>query len=165
MLEIGRTLDINDICIQLNLNEVKKKAEEILNDYEQAMLKKNMEIDRKLPQYVAMAVYMAAKFHKKKISKPKLMSYSHLKPTQWQQLEQSWEQLMIAYNAKLKSARARKSAEELGVREKTSKNSSDIENNNEIEEIAEDYITWKERILAAAKLKLLKYEQNHTKIK
>lgn len=160
MLDVGRVLDINDICIQLNLNEIKKKAEDILKDYEEAMFNRNMEIDRKLPQYVAMAVFLAAKFHKKKISKPKLMSYSNLKPTQWQQLEQSWEKIMLTHQHQLQQQQQKTLKPQIKgdghiIDGQEVTKTLNIQQNGHKEAVEEDYFTWRERILSEAKQKLL----------
>lgn len=48
-------------------------------------------VDTTHPQYAAMAVYQMCKLRKIKIQKTKLISYSHLKSSQWALLEKSWE--------------------------------------------------------------------------
>ncbi|XP_017865036.1 PREDICTED: origin recognition complex subunit 6 [Drosophila arizonae] len=152
LLELNKLASIKDICVQLSLNEVAHKAEDIL-----AMFKKfaRDDADPDHPQYAAMAVFHACRLLKKKVSKSKLMPFSNLRPTQWQQLEQQFERLIAKHlkDSNVTTAGVKNKLtqqEEQNVLSKKQKSSEKTE--------IEEYEKWKSRMLATAEAKLKELE-------
>lgn len=148
-LDLNKPLTINDICIQLGVQEVCKKAKELFEFYKNHNTDVAAEEDIAHPQYVAMAVYQAGKILKKKISKQKISSFSHLKPTQWTNLEKKWD-TFIDENPNLKA--------DLSLVKKVVKEDEETQKPKEkvkkFKEKIEPYEDWKERIIAFARAKL-----------
>lgn len=161
LLDLNKLVGVNDICIQLSLNEVKKKADELLELYRKVIAKEQNDIDDTHPQYAAMAVFMACKLCQKKVSKPKIMPFSNLRPTQWQQLEQRWEKLLATHykntmDNKLKTPDDEENEEAKG---KSSQNKQEYKK----ERLAvEDYEKWKKRMIAFAEAKLKEHNSQST---
>lgn len=152
LLELNKLASIKDICVQLSLNEVAHKAEDIL-----AMFRKfaRDDADPEHPQYAAMAVFHACRLLKKKVSKPKLMPFSNLRPTQWHQLEQQFERMIAKHLKDTNVPRA-------GVKKKIPPQEEHIvqskkQKSSEKTEI-EEYEKWKSRMLATAEAKLKELE-------
>ncbi|KAI8124824.1 Origin recognition complex subunit 6 [Lucilia cuprina] len=161
LLDLNKLVGVNDICLQLNLNQVNKKAEELLELYRKVITsEQSSDVDISHPQYAAMAVFSACKLCKQKVSKTKLMPFSNLKPSQWQQLEQRWEKFMAkhyndALDNKLKKQNSEDQATATATDDDSSKKTySDKKLRNEIE----DYEKWKKRMLAMAHAKLKEQE-------
>ncbi|XP_030383114.1 origin recognition complex subunit 6 [Scaptodrosophila lebanonensis] len=151
LLDLNQLASVKDICLQLGLNDVARKAEELLQLYNNIGITENADIDITHPQYAAMAVFYACRLLKRKVSKTKLMPFSNLRPSQWHQLEQRWERSISKHH-------------------KDPIFTTDVERNfkqNQEENIAngsknikpqkpetEDYEKWKSRMLAMAQAKL-----------
>ncbi|KAH8355044.1 hypothetical protein KR093_004415, partial [Drosophila rubida] len=150
LLDLNKLPSVNDICVQLSLNEAARKSEELLTMFKSVA---NDTSDADHPQYAAMAVFQACRLLKKKVAKTKIMPFSNLRPTQWQQLEHQWERMI------------EKHYKETNVATKLKDHADGLQENNTTEakckiqkpEI-EDYEKWKSRILAAAEAKLKKME-------
>ncbi|XP_013101924.1 origin recognition complex subunit 6 [Stomoxys calcitrans] len=154
LLDLNKLVGVNDICIQLSLQEVKKKADELLELYRKVIASEQTEVDDTHPQYASMAVFMACKLCQKKISKTKIMPFSNLRPAQFQQLEQRWEKLIAKHykNTMDNKLKVQDSEESDKVEEKRCP-----ESKRERFEI-EDYGKWKKRMLAMAQAKLKQEE-------
>lgn len=153
LLELNRLASIKDICVQLSLNEVAHKAEDIL-----ALFKKvaREDVDPEHPQYAAMAVFHACRLMKKKVSKPKLMPFSNLRPTQWQQLDQQWDRMIAKHLNDTNIAAGLNNKlvlqEEQNILTTKKKSSEKVE--------IEEYEKWKSRMLKLAEAKLKEQESN-----
>lgn len=75
----------------MGLSHVQKLAEKYLDEYKTNIgATSYQEVDINHPQYAAMALYQACKSEKVRVSKVKLVGFSHLKMAQWEVLEKSW---------------------------------------------------------------------------
>lgn len=151
LLDLNKIPSVNDICVQLSINEVTQKSDELLGLFK-SVVGKNPDADH--PQYAAMAVYQACRLLKKKVSKSKLMSFSNLRAMQWQQLAQQWELMMTKHqkenNNELKLNDKIESTPAISTTTKSVK-SPTVQ--------VEDYDKWKARMLAMAQDQLQKLEQ------
>lgn len=155
LLDLNKLVGVMDICIQLSLNQVNKKAEELLDLYCKVITsEQTADVDISHPQYATMAVYMACKLCKQKVAKTKLMPFSNLRPTQWQQLEQRWEKFIAKhYNDAMDNKLKKQDSADLT--DKDGELASKIKNGDRKMRIeTEDYDKWKKRILAMAEAKL-----------
>uniref|UniRef100_A0A1B0BAQ1 Origin recognition complex subunit 6 n=1 Tax=Glossina palpalis gambiensis TaxID=67801 RepID=A0A1B0BAQ1_9MUSC len=154
LLDINKPLSIKELCNKLNLGDVWKKAEELLQLYHNVMISENIDVDINHPQYSIMAVYMACKLCKKKVSKPKLLPLSNLRPTQWQHLEQRWNKLLALHYKEC----ANNEDEPSNVHNNNAQEAGEITINTkgsqQLPSEIEDYETWKVRVLNEAKAKL-----------
>ncbi|KAH8345585.1 hypothetical protein KR084_011556 [Drosophila pseudotakahashii] len=162
LLDLNKLASVNDICVQLGLNEVARKAEELMTLFKGVAATEDTGTDTTHPQYAAMAVFQACRLLKKKVSKSKLMPFSNLRPTQFQQLEQQWC-LMIAKHHKEGKGPACYDLDGK-LKESQQENIKGQEGKKAMKPQAEDYEIWKARMLAAAqaKLKELEASQSHT---
>ncbi|ALC42424.1 Orc6 [Drosophila busckii] len=152
LLDLNKLPTVNDICIQLTLNEAKRKAEDLLTMFKSVM---GDNPDTEHPQYAAMAVFQACRLLKMKVSKPKLMPFSNLRPTQWQQLEQQWERLIEKHykeNKLTSELEDKLNQDNFNANVKKSPKKPKVE--------VEDYDKWKARMLASAEAKLKELEDN-----
>lgn len=153
LLDLNKIPSVSDICVQLSLSEVTRKAEELLALFK-LVVGENPDADH--PQYAAMAVFHACRLLKKKVYKTKIMPYSNLRPSQWQQLEHQWERMIEKHHKEINVASKLNNQLDLPqdkiIRETTQKSQKP-----EIE----DYEKWKSRMisLAEAKLKQLENEE------
>ncbi|XP_037949483.1 origin recognition complex subunit 6-like isoform X2 [Teleopsis dalmanni] len=150
LLDLDKVVGVNDICIQLGLSEVSKKANELHELYKNIVAKENHDIDINHPQYAAIAVFQACKILKKKPPKTRLMPYSNLRPTQWMQLEKRWDRFIAmqykdSIDKKMKGLHPEESKPYKQPEVSTSKSNVSV---------LEDYEVWKERILEMARSKL-----------
>ncbi|XP_075168864.1 origin recognition complex subunit 6 [Haematobia irritans] len=154
LLDLNKLIGVNDICIQLSLQEVKMKANELLELYRKVVANEQADIDDSHPQYASMAVFMACKLCQKKISKTKIMPFSNLRPVQWQQLEHRWETLIAKHykNTMDNKLKVQDANEQNEPNEKINSNNSGQPKKDRIE--VEDYEKWKKRMLAMAETKL-----------
>ncbi|EDV58201.1 uncharacterized protein Dere_GG25256 [Drosophila erecta] len=162
LLDLNKLPSVNDICVQLGLNEVARKAEELMTVFKGVTATEGTDIDTTHPQYATMAVFQACRLIKNKVSKSKLMPFSNLRPSQFQLLEQQWERMLAKHHKESK------------VSSSTDVDGKLMENQNENikghgakkaqKPQAEDYEIWKSRMLATAqtKLKELEASQAHT---
>ncbi|KAH8405710.1 hypothetical protein KR215_007151 [Drosophila sulfurigaster] len=151
LLDLNKLPSVNDICVQLSLNEVARKSEELLTLFKD--IASNTMQDADHPQYAAMAVFQACRLLKKKVAKTKIMPFSNLRPTQWQQLEHQWE-LMIEKHYKEINVATRLNDQAEVLQEK-----SNIEKKCQMHKPQiEDYEKWKSRMLATAEAKLKQLE-------
>ncbi|XP_073846351.1 origin recognition complex subunit 6 [Musca autumnalis] len=161
LLDLNKLVGVNDICIQLNVQEVKKKADELLELYRKVIASEQTDVDDTHPQYASMAVFMACKLCQKKISKTKIMPFSNLRPTQWQHLEQRWEKLIAKhYKNTMDNKLKVDDNEEINDENKengTMKGKGDGKGKERRVEI-EDYEKWKKRMLEMAQAKLREEE-------
>uniref|UniRef100_A0A1I8M4H2 Origin recognition complex subunit 6 n=1 Tax=Musca domestica TaxID=7370 RepID=A0A1I8M4H2_MUSDO len=159
LLDLNKLVGVNDICIQLNLQEVKKKADELLELYRKVVASEQNDVDDTHPQYASMAVFMACKLCQKKVSKTKIMPFSNLRPTQWQQLEQRWEKLIAKHYKNTMDSKLKVDEENNDENKEngTDKGKGDTKKERRIE--IEDYEKWKKRMLEMAKAKLKEEEQ------
>lgn len=155
LLNINKVLGVKEICVQLGLSEVQSEAEKVLKKYQKATeINPN---DLKHPQYATMAIYMACKKLKVKVSKQKLVPMSRLKPTQWTLLEKRFDKIIQPVEEPktgVKKKRGKENGDEEmevddgkqevgGVKKK-------IISKVKTEEAVEDYETWKARMLKKA---------------
>ncbi|XP_034650546.1 origin recognition complex subunit 6 [Drosophila subobscura] len=155
LLDLNKLVTVNDICVQLSLNEVSRKAEELMTLFRGLVSTENTDIDTDHPQYAAMAVFHACRLLKKKVSKPKLMPFSNLRPTQWQQLEQQWERMIAKHYKESKVV----SPPGLDGKLKASQQENlPSDSKKSLKPDVEDYEKWKSRMLAMAQAKLRELE-------
>ncbi|KAL7735372.1 hypothetical protein ACLKA6_003223 [Drosophila palustris] len=151
LLDLNKIPSVNDICVQLSLNEVSRKAEELLALFK-AVAGDCDDADH--PQYAAMAVFHACRLLKRKVSKTKIMPFSNLRPSQWQQLEHQWERMIEKHHKEINVAS--KLNDQVDLHQ--DKNASLIkQKRKEIPEI-EDYENWKSRMISLAEAKLQQLE-------
>ncbi|XP_018796562.1 PREDICTED: origin recognition complex subunit 6 [Bactrocera latifrons] len=156
ILDVNKIVGVNDICVQLNMTEVSQKAVELLELYKTIIAKEsaNDENDLIHPQYAAMAVFQAAKILKQKSSKAKIMSFSNLRPTQWQHLELRWNKFLTKYYKETSDKRQRLRVGESNEGTEILKSQSCVENKKRLASSVEDYEQWKKRILEKAEEQL-----------
>ncbi|KAH8279503.1 hypothetical protein KR026_011945 [Drosophila bipectinata] len=156
LLDLNKLASVKDICVQLNLNEVSRKAEELMTLFKALAATQDTDIDTNHPQYAAIAVFHACRLLKTKVSKTKLMPFSNLRPTQWQQLEHQWERMITKHYKENKVA----SASDLEGKLKQSQQDNIIgqESKKPLKPQVEDYEKWKARMLATAEAKLIEME-------
>ncbi|KAH8399527.1 hypothetical protein KR222_010814 [Zaprionus bogoriensis] len=145
LLDLNKLLNANHICVQLGLNGAAQKADELLALFK-AVSGENSDADH--PQYPAMAVFHACRLLRIKVSKSKLMAFSNLRPTQWQQLEQQWQHMITKHHKEINITSKLKDQIELSTCISVSKK----KDNQRVD--VEDYEKWKSRMLEMAKTKL-----------
>ncbi|XP_034479048.1 origin recognition complex subunit 6 [Drosophila innubila] len=150
LLDLNKIPSVNDICVQLSLSEVTRKAEELLALFK-AVVGNNPDADH--PQYAAMAVFHACRLLKKKVSKTKIMPFSNLRPSQWQQLEHQWERMIEKHHKEINVAS--KLNDQIDLNQ--DKIISEIKQKSHKTEI-EDYEKWKSRMISLAEAKLKQME-------
>ncbi|XP_058835110.1 origin recognition complex subunit 6 [Topomyia yanbarensis] len=153
LLDINQLIGINEVCIQLGLHQVQKEATALLNSYKTFVGAGSTEIDFTHPQYATMSVFQACKRLKVKPPKAKLISLSHLKPTQWTLLEKNWEKFLanatdVSATAatKLKQNKTVEAVEQ--TEEPLDKRSNGLKHSSP--EKIEPYGNWKKRMLEKA---------------
>lgn len=149
LLDLNKIPSVNDICVQLSVNEVTQKSDELLALFK-SVVGKNPDADH--PQYAAMAVYQACRLLGKKVSKSKLMSFSNLRAMQWQQLSQQWERMMAKHYSENNASKLTDKIEPIPTMPTVTK----IVKNQKTE--VEDYEKWKSRMIALAQDQLRKLE-------
>ncbi|TMW53502.1 hypothetical protein DOY81_001379 [Sarcophaga bullata] len=155
LLDLNKLVGINDICIQLSLSQVTKKAEELLELYKNIIVnEQSVDVDISHPQYAAMAVFMACKLVKQKVSKSKLIPFSNLRPTQWQHLEQRWEKFIAKHYNDAMDNKLKISNKEHQALQNYDNCSKKLNSGEKIRTEVEDYENWKRRMLAMAQAKL-----------
>ncbi|XP_067626745.1 origin recognition complex subunit 6 [Eurosta solidaginis] len=174
LLDLNKIVGVNDICVQLNLTEVTQKANELLELYKMVIIKENAgdESDLIHPQYAAMAVFQAAKMLKQKVSKQKILSFSNLRPTQWQQLELRWSKFLSKHYKDATDKNLKIYAAEIAVNHGSGAVNPKSDNVTESTKRAatstvEDYDKWKQRMLKMAEEQLqeqLHYKQNENEL-
>lgn len=153
LLDLNKIPSVNDICVQLSVNEVTQKSDELLALFK-SVVGKNPDADH--PQYAAMAVYQACRLLGKKVSKSKLMSFSNLRAMQWQQLSQQWERMMAKHYSENNASKLTDKIEPIPTMPTVTKSVK-----NQKTEV-EDYEKWKSRMIALAQdqLRKLEYQEN-----
>ncbi|XP_017066675.1 origin recognition complex subunit 6 [Drosophila eugracilis] len=160
LLDMNKVASVNDICVQLGLNEVLRKAEELMTLFKAVAATEDTDTDTTHPQYAAMAVFQACRLLKKKVSKSKLMPFSNLRPTQFQQLEQQWDRMIAKHH---KEGTVLASSDLDGkLKESQQENIKGQETKKAQKPQAEDYEIWKARMLATAQAKLKQLEASHS---
>uniref|UniRef100_A0A1B0FMY7 Origin recognition complex subunit 6 n=1 Tax=Glossina morsitans morsitans TaxID=37546 RepID=A0A1B0FMY7_GLOMM len=154
LLDINKPLTIKEVCKKLNLNDVWKKAEELLQLYHNVTSSENVDVDINHPQYSVMAVFMACKLCKKKVSKPKLLPLSNLRPTQWHHLEQRWDKLLALHYKESANNKDELSNVQNNNTQQTAEITNNTKGSQQLPLEIEDYETWKARMLNEAKAKL-----------
>lgn len=149
LLDLNKIPSVNDICVQLSVNEVTQKSDELLALFK-SVVGKNPDADH--PQYAAMAVYQACRLLGKKVSKSKLMSFSNLRAMQWQQLSQQWERMMAKHYSENNASKLTDKIEPIPTMPTVTK--SVKKQKTEVE----DYEKWKSRMIALAQDQLRKLE-------
>ncbi|XP_037715012.1 origin recognition complex subunit 6 [Drosophila subpulchrella] len=162
LLDLNKLASVNDICVQLGLNEVTRKAEELMTLFKAVAATEDTGTDTTHPQYAAMAVFQACRLLKKKVSKTKLMPFSNLRPTQFQQLEQQWT-LMIAKHHKEGKGLASSDLDGK-LKESQQENIKGQEGKKAQKPQTEDYDTWKARMLATAQARLKEQESSQSNL-
>lgn len=153
ILDINKPIGVNEICVQLGITEIQRECQMLLDAYASSPENSLRNIDINHPQYPAMVVYQLAKLKGIKIKKTKLVTYSHLKPQQWNILEKSWEKWTESNPKTVQQFH-------MGGSKKNDKTAINLprENNNspgkvilrtEIEP-EDDFETWRERVLRKA---------------
>ncbi|XP_055854784.1 origin recognition complex subunit 6 [Episyrphus balteatus] len=158
LLDLNKQIGINEICTKLGINELAKKATELLEMYKQIVENEANDIDITHPQYPSMAVYQAGKLNQKRISKSKIMAISHLRPSQWTQLEQRWDKIVATHYTATKDKKIKSPPADGDKEADTQKSTLEIKRPKVAE--VEDYEIWKRRMLSMAHLELA-----HTKHK
>ncbi|XP_036334235.1 origin recognition complex subunit 6 [Rhagoletis pomonella] len=158
LLDLNKIVGVNDICVQLNMTEVSQKANELLELYKTVMKEESAGDENDLihPQYAAMAVFQAAKMLKHKVSKSKILSFSNLRPTQWQQLELRWNKFLTKhYKDKTDKKLKTRLVELIEDSENSVANAKCCGDSTKRSAPAvEDYEKWKKRILHMAEEQL-----------
>lgn len=156
LLDLSKIPSVNDICVQLSVNEVTQKSDELLTLFK-SVVGKNPDADH--PQYAAMAVYQACRLLGKKVSKSKLMSFSNLRAMQWQQLSQQWERMMAKHY--ITNNNASKLTDQIEPIPTISSITKSVKNQKAE---VEDYEKWKSRMLALAQAQLKILEHKNIQI-
>ncbi|KAH8402293.1 hypothetical protein KR009_011080 [Drosophila setifemur] len=159
LLDLNKLVNVSDICVQLNLSEAARKAEELMTLFKAVAATEGIGIDTEHPQYAAMAVFHACLMLKKKVAKTKLMPFSNLRPTQWQQLEQQWERMIAKHYKENKVVTSFDLDEKLKQSQKENLKSQPPKKPQKPQ--AEDYEKWKARMLEAAYAKLKELDESH----
>ncbi|XP_055906002.1 origin recognition complex subunit 6 [Eupeodes corollae] len=152
LLDLNKQIGVNEICTKLGINELAKKATDLLELYKNIVENEANDIDITHPQYPAMAVYQASKLNQKRISKTKIMTISHLRPSQWSQLEQRWDKIIATHYTEKKDKKVKSPTADTEVEEKAQKSVVAIKRPKMTE--VEDYEIWKNRMLAMSRLEL-----------
>ncbi|XP_017044987.1 origin recognition complex subunit 6 [Drosophila ficusphila] len=160
LLDLNKLASVNDICVQLGLNEVARKAEELMTLFRGVAATEDTDTNH--PQYATMAVFQACRLLKKKVSKTKLMPFSNLRPTQFQQLEQQWDRMIAKHYKEVKLGPSFDLEGKL--KESQQENIKGQEANKAQKPQAEDYEKWKARMLSAAQAKLKEMESTHPEV-
>ncbi|XP_068147152.1 origin recognition complex subunit 6 [Drosophila tropicalis] len=158
LLDLNKLVSVNDICVQLNLNEVSRKAGELMTLFKAVVASENSEIDTDHPQYAAIAVFHACRLMKHKVSKTKLMPFSNLRPTQWQQLELQWERMITKHYKEVKDIGNSANDLEDKLKQSQQDNILKTQTAKKSQPETEDYDKWKCRMLAMAQAKLEELE-------
>lgn len=104
VLNLENTITVRDLCTQLGIEKVIPIATGLHRKCCEILQKSNM--DSNHPQYLAMAVYQAAKHMKVSVSKVQLRESSQMTGPQWTKLEQLWQKWAISvdqHNTKTKT--------------------------------------------------------------
>lgn len=146
-------MGISEICVQLGVTEIQVASKSILEHFVQSSCLRN--IDTTHPQYAAMAVYQMCKLKKIKIQKSKLISFSHLKSSQWALLEKSWETWSKNNKDKLTEFQVSKKGQENvsaaeSVSVATCKETGSKGESQSSTACVEPYTDWRERTLKKA---------------
>lgn len=146
-------MGISEICVQLSLTEIQAASKSILEHFVSSSGLRN--IDTTHPQYAAMAVYQMCRLRKIKIQKTKLISFSHLKPSQWAVLEKSWDTWAKANPEKLQEFQTSKkapSSSHITAAEPSQGATTDSGSllKAAIAQPVEEYTEWRERVLKQA---------------
>ncbi|KFB36510.1 hypothetical protein ZHAS_00003645 [Anopheles sinensis] len=147
ILDVNKTIGINEICVQLGLSQVQKDACGLLEAYKR-YAGGNSDIDFAHPQYAAMAVFQACKRQKVKPPKTKLVPFSHLKPAQWALLEKNWEQFLT--NSEQTSKNPAAQEKRASEKEATTEPKATSSGKHASPEKIEPYSNWKKRMLEKA---------------
>lgn len=150
LLDLNKPMGVSEIAIQLNLTEIQASSQTMLDRFVSSSDLRN--IDTTHPQYGAMAVYQMCRLRKIKIQKTKLISFSHLKPSQWSVLEKSWESWTKANPDKIQDFLPLKKGKSAAQSTETTAAASNHgeEKSEPITKIVEEYEDWKERVLKKA---------------
>ncbi|KAH8285017.1 hypothetical protein KR054_003941 [Drosophila jambulina] len=159
LLDLNKLASVNDICVQLSINEVARKAEELMTLFKALAATEGTDTDTEHPQYAAMAVFQACRLLKKKVAKTKFMPFSNLRPSQWQQLEHQWDNMIAKHYKESKVVSATDMEEKLKQSQQENINGKDAKKKQKAQ--AEDYETWKTRMLAMAQAKLTEIEKSN----
>uniref|UniRef100_A0A182IK57 Uncharacterized protein n=1 Tax=Anopheles atroparvus TaxID=41427 RepID=A0A182IK57_ANOAO len=155
ILDINKTIGINEICVQLGLNQVQKEATGLLDAYKR-YAGASSDIDFTHPQYATMAVFQACRRQKVRVAKLKLVPFSHLKATQWNLLEKNWEKFLDSVDHKSKSGvKEQKGAQEPNsngpeARSRSGEAGTSSGRKHASPEKIEPYHNWKKRMLEKA---------------
>lgn len=150
ILDISKTKGINEICVQLGLNQVQKEAFAMLENYKRYMEGCPAEVDFSHPQYATMAVFQACKKLKVKAPKPKLLSCSHLKQTQWIVLEKNWEKFLFNTQTESVASKSKASEETHNRSVEATAEPRTVGLKHSSPEKIEPYVNWKKRMLEKA---------------
>lgn len=148
LLDLSKPMGIAEICVQLSLTEIQAASRTIFEQFLSSSGLRN--IDTSHPQYAAMAVYQMCRLKKIKIQKTKLISFSHLKSSQWSVLEKSWDTWAKSYPEKLREFQTSKkttpsiavAADDICEAKKASVTAPAA--------TIEEYADWRERVLKKA---------------
>lgn len=145
-------MGISEICVQLSLTEIQAASKSILEHFVSSSGLRN--IDTTHPQYAAMAVYQMCRLRKIKIQKTKLISFSHLKPSQWAVLEKSWDTWAKANPDKLLEFQTSKKAPSSSHITTEPSQGATTDSGSllkaTIAQPVEEYTVWRERVLKQA---------------
>lgn len=162
LLDLNKQIGISEICTKLGINELAKKATELLELYKSIVENEANDIDITHPQYPSMAVYQASKLGQKRMSKQKIMAISHLRPSQWTLLEQRWDKFVATHYAQSKDKKVKSpSGGDGNPKEETAQKSSQELKRPHVPEV-EDYEVWKNRMLGMARLELAHNDSKST---
>lgn len=155
LLELSKPMGVSEICVQLSLTEIQSASQTLLDRFVSSSGLRN--IDTTHPQYAAMAVYQMCRLRKIKIQKSKLISFSHLKSSQWAVLEKSWDSWAKNNADKLQEfhiAKRTQSGSSTTITAESSQGGVQTVNGTmqktAIGQPAEEYAEWRERILKQA---------------
>lgn len=109
VLNLGKSVSLSDVCFKHNIvdTNVISKTKKLLDSFKEANSYKS-NVDYNHPQYITIAVYMACKLEKIKISKKDLMNGANLKTNQWILLEKEFENWLAQSNFGKNSGQKRK---------------------------------------------------------
>jgi hypothetical protein len=113
VLNLGKKLSISDVCYKHNIvdSNLISKATKLLDAFKETnCYKSNVDYDH--PQYLTIAVFMACKLEKFKVSKKEFMNSINLKPNQWILLEKEMDGWLAESNFGKTSGTKRKAGYE-----------------------------------------------------
>lgn len=122
LLDLAKKLNLNEICAQLEINDViKNDAKQLLNEYKKRTTFKD---DINSAHCITMAIHQSCKLRKTKVNKikSKLIALSKLDSARWKKFEEEWDRWIqesspLSQKSNTKSASTESHGDDLGIYE------------------------------------------------